>query len=100
MFSFTDREGRKVPFLKVAIPTWIGFAVNASLIGHMSFLESQRPATPDPAHDFVLEQTMDGKIYYISHMDQIVSIGLWITALTYMTGLFIYGWRLGIFHKR
>jgi hypothetical protein len=100
MFNFTDRDGNKVPFLKVAIPAWVAFAVNMSLIGYIAYLAAQRPTSPDPAQGFIVGRNLNKQVVYLTQTEAILHVALWGIVFVYMTGVLVYYWRLGIFHRK
>lgn len=100
MFSITTRDGRKIPFLKIAIPAWIGFVVSMTLIGHAMYLGAFRPLSPDPAQGFVLAQTVNRSVRYVAQTDQWLQYGLWALVVVWGIATAVYYWRIGLFGRR
>jgi hypothetical protein len=100
MSNLIDRHGRKVPFLKIAIPCWIDSLFAFGMIGHTLYLEANRPTAPDPAQGFVIAQTVNRTTHYLTRMDQILNAALWVMLFVSTTAVLIYFWRLGILRFR
>lgn len=100
MSKLIDRHGRKVPFLKIAVPCWIDSLFAFGMIGHTLYLEANRPLAPDPEQGFVIAQTVNRTTHYLSQTDQIINAALWIMLFMSTAALILYFWRLGIFPPR
>lgn len=100
MTHLIDRQGRKVPFLKIALPCWIDSLFVFAMIGHTLYLEANRPVTPDPDRGFVIAQTVNRTTHYLTQTDQVVNAGLWVMVFVSTAGLLFYFWRLGILAPR
>lgn len=100
MANLIDRNGRKIPFLKLAIPCWIDSVIVFGMIGHTLYLEANRPLSPDPTQGFVIAQTVNRTTHYLTQADQIINAALWVLTAISAIATVYYFWRIGVFPPR